>query len=176
MHKPPAWAEPPNGVLPAFSTQRAVLARTEDVLLVADRFLVYPNGIVFTLLLMRREDFDDHGHVPWEVFRRGKGVGLPDDFIRIGMLFSDGSKWTNLTDRHPYGEEEVEGPVVMGRSGGGGGRMWEMSYWVWPLPPPGELTFVVSWPAEGVPEHQIEIDADEFIRLAPSADRVWPDT
>lgn len=45
------------------------MARTDDILLAVDRFLVYPNGVVFTLLLLGREDFGGHGHVPWEAFR-----------------------------------------------------------------------------------------------------------
>lgn len=175
-HVPPVWAEPPHGVLPSVSTQRAVLANTEDVLVAADRFLVYPNGVVFTLTMMRREEPDERDHhPPWEMFGRRRSKELPDEMIRLGILFSDGSKWTNVTDRHPFGEEDVEGPVVMGRGGGGGGRVWEMGYWVWPLPPPGPLTFVVSWPAEGVAEHRVQVDADEFIELAPGAERVWPE-
>lgn len=174
-HDAPVWAEPPHGVLPSFSTQRAVLAQTDDVVVTADRFLVYPTGLVFTLTLMQREYIDGHHDVPWEVFRRRKEDELPDDFLRFGILFADGSKWTNLADRHPYQGEEIEGPVVMGRGGGGGGRIWEMSYWVWPLPPSGALTFVMSWPAEGVAERQAEIDADEFIQLASQAERIWPE-
>lgn len=175
-HKPPAWSGPPDGVLPAFSTQRVELARTDSVVLVVDRFLVYPNGLVFTLLLMRRQDHDDHGHVPWEMLHRHKGTDLPDDFVRFGILFEDGTKWTNLTDRYPHREDEIDGPVVMGRGGGGGGKLWEMSYWMWPLPAPGKLTFVVAWPAESIAEQQVELEADELRQLAAHAEQIWADS
>lgn len=171
--EPPVWSGPPAGVLPGFSAQRAVLARTDDVLLSVDRLLVYSNGVVFTLMLMRREDRDDFGPVPGMLGRRPR-PDLPSDFLRLGILFGDGSKWTNLEGRYPDEESEVSGPVVVAQGGGGGGKLWQTSFWVWPLPPPGRLAFVVSWPAEGIEEQMVELDADEIRERAVDAEQVWP--
>jgi hypothetical protein len=86
------------------------------------------------------------------------------------MLFSDGTKWTNLDWRYPSHDEEPSGPVVSGRGGGGGGDEWEMGYWVWPLPPEGEMTFVASWPLRNIPEQRATVDASE-LRHAPKTPR-----
>jgi hypothetical protein len=46
-------------------------------------------------------------------------------------------------------EAEPEGPVPSQGGGGGSDDYWESSFWLWPLPPPGPLAFVVEWPAKG---------------------------
>lgn len=171
----PVWAGPSERVLPAISTQRAILARTDEVLLSVDRFLVYPTGIAFTLMLLRRSDHVCHDNVPWEMFGRPVGDELPDDFMRFGLLFADGTTWTNVGDRFPRPDGEVTGPVVIGQGGGGGGRSWRMRYWTWPLPAPGDLTFVVSWPAEGIDEQRAKVDGREFHQLLGQTEQIWPE-
>ncbi len=151
------------------------MARTDSVLVAVDRFRVYPNGLDFTIALIRREDEDDHRHVPWELFRRRNKAEVPDEFMRLGILFADGSKWTNLERWIPGDDEDVSGPIVMDRGGGGGGKLWEMSYWLWPLPPPGDITFVVSWPSEGIAEQTVTLDAAELRQRAADAEQIWTD-
>ena len=42
------------------------------------------------------------------------------------------------------------------------------------LPPPGPLAFVVEWPARGIPETRVEIDASLVLEAADRAAPVWP--
>jgi hypothetical protein len=56
----------------------------------------------------------------------------------------------------------------------GGERVWDQSYWVWPLPPDGPLTFVVEWPAHGVPLTQARVEAAMIRRAAAQDERLWP--
>jgi hypothetical protein len=170
----PEWAGPPRGVLPAHTPQRAVIFRTDDVFLAVDRLLVYPAGLEFTLVLLMRDSNYELQDIPWELHRRPRAGELPDDFIRFGLVLADGSKWTNLDWREPWGEAEVTGPIVSGRGGGGGGDAWEMSYWLWPLPPEGEITFVASWPVHGIPESTATIDSTELRERATEAENIWP--
>jgi hypothetical protein len=151
-----------------------VIFRTDDVFLVVDRLLVYPNGLEFTLVLLMRDSNYELQDVPWELHRPPRGAELPDDFLRFGLVFADGSKWTNLDWRTPWDQGEISGPVVFGRGGGGGGDSWEMSYWLWPLPPEGEITFVGSWPLHGVPESTSTVDATELRERATEAEEIWP--
>ena len=151
-HPPrPEWFGPPEGVLPGFSSQRAVLIKTTDIVLVAHRFAVYPNGFTFDLLaLLRNTESND---LPWEFHYHKDMTDFPETLLRLGIAFSDGSSWSNLD-----GWERTDpstpppSPFVTGHGGGGGGGKWHQEYWVWPLPPEGPLEFFVSWPSEGIEE------------------------
>jgi hypothetical protein len=35
-------------------------------------------------------------------------------------------------------------PSLIDHGGGGGGRTFEMNYWLTPMPPPGDLTIIVA--------------------------------
>ena len=59
--------------------------------------------------------------------------------------------------------------------GGGGGRRYDMRYWVWPLPPPGPVAFVCEWPAFGIPESRAELDARLILDAAARAVESWPE-
>jgi hypothetical protein len=57
--------------------------------------------------------------------------------------------------------------------GGGGGARWDMSFWLWPLPPPGRLAFVVEWPSEGIGETRVETDASLLRDAAARSEELW---
>jgi len=138
-----------------------------------DRLLVYPNGLEFRLVLLVRDSNHDLHDIPWGLPRGRRGSELPDEFIRFGLLLADGSKWTNLDGREPWDEDEVTGPVVSELGGGGGGESWEMSFWLWPLPPAGEVNFVASWPLHGIRESTTTVDATELRERATEAEEIW---
>jgi hypothetical protein len=169
----PVWSGPPPGVLPGYSSQRAVVFKTQDTLLVVHRFLAYPDGLEFTLSLLLKDASHELGDIPWELHRHLRGGSIPDELLRFGILFGDGSKWTNLDWRSPSPEEEPIGPIVSGRGGGGGGHSWEMGYWIWPLPSEGKMTFVASWPLRDIPEQQADVDATEIRARAEEAETIW---
>lgn len=171
-HDQPEWAAPPRGVLPSVSTQRAVLVHTDDLALVVQRFSVYPNGVTFELLCERRTPDRPEDRFLWEL-RYPPAGALPDTFVRFGVVFGNGSSWSNL-DPAPGAHPRV--PVVWGQGGGGGGGQWRQEYWVWPLPPDGPLTFVLSWPSEGIDEVSAEVDATELRERATEAEILWPDS
>jgi hypothetical protein len=45
--------------------------------------------------------------------------------------------------------------------------------WLWPLPPPGPLTFVFTWAERGVAETQTHIDARELRDAVGQAEQLW---
>jgi hypothetical protein len=47
-------------------------------------------------------------------------------------------------------------------------------YWIWPLPPPGAVTFVCEWPKLEIPETQATIEGEALREAAGRAERVWP--
>ena len=120
----PPWFGPPRGVIPGYSAQQAVIFRTGSAILMADQFLVYPAGAEFTLSLWLPPGNEEWFDCPWELHHRhgrGRSDPAPEELLRFGILYPDGSKWTNLQWSFPGVEEEPTGPVVIGRGGGGGG-------------------------------------------------------
>lgn len=45
--------------------------------------------------------------------------------------------------------------------------------WLWPLPPPGLLSFITDWPATGVTETTTTVDAGELIDAASRSEQLW---
>jgi hypothetical protein len=101
---------------------------------------------------------------------------LPPEFLRLGVQFADGDVATNLgRPSFPSPDSEPTGPVLLSDGGGGGGRRYDMRYWLWPLPPPGPVSFVCEWPARGIPESRAELDAQLILRAAERAIHLWPE-
>jgi hypothetical protein len=161
-------------VLPGYDPQRAILVRTPDVIVVAGKFDAYPTGVTFSIDLQLRAVTYDFEHVPWELHHRaGLADGLPDDLLRLGILYADGSTWSNLDARYADFDSAPPAPFVMSRGGGGGGNRWSMEQWLWPLPPAGPLTFVAEWPRYGIAETRAVIDATALRSAADSAVDLW---
>ena len=59
--------------------------------------------------------------------------------------------------------------------GSGGPRSYDMSMWVWPLPPPGPVAFVCEWAAESIALTRREIDAEPILDAARRSEAMWPD-
>jgi len=182
--RPPPWHGPPSNVLGGFVPIRLLLARTEHGLLSADGLNAYPTGFAFALVVQARPSEDDR-LLDWDPFspprRRGiqrrdpRSPGIAPEVLRFGIQFSDGSKATNLRPPQPTPNESPTGPVLICHGGGGGGTEWRLSYWTWPLPPPGPLTFVCEWPARGIPLSRVEMDAGLILDAAKEAEVLWPD-
>lgn len=165
------WDGPPRGVLPGYSSQRATIFRTDQSILLVNDFRVYPIGLTFSLNLVLRKRNEDLADMPWDLHRRRRVPDpLPDDLLRFGILFANGSKWTNLGRQIPDPRHEPDRPVVRGQGGSGGDESWRTDFWMWPLPTDGPLTFVASWPAYDVPESTATIDGAELRRCAEAAE------
>jgi hypothetical protein len=173
---PPEWLGPGHGVLPGYLPDRLVLFRTPDVVMTVGRFDVYPTGIELTLeLMLRAEDDDGWSHLPWEARRPlpASDHEIPDELLRLGVIYADGSTWSNLDAVPRSLDEAPPAPVVFGRGGGGGGGSWSMRHWLWPLPPPGPLTFVAEWPRFATGECHATIDAARLLAAGEQAETLW---
>lgn len=143
--------------------------------MLAGRFDVYRTGVEFTIELQLREDDDELMNMPWELHggRRQRDDVLPDDFMRLGVVFADGSSWSNIDSVFPTSDEPPPGPFMMPRGGGGGGASWAMNQWLWPLPPAGPLTFIAEWPKYRIGESTATVDAHELRESAERAEDLW---
>lgn len=172
----PEWLGPADNVLPSPFPLWLELARTNRVAIHIHAGNAYPNGFGFLLTLRLREqrrgvrEHPFHGwHEAWET-----GV-IPDEALRFGIEFADGSKATVFGGHRFFAAtDRPEGPVLIQRGGGGGMHTWEMRFWTWPLPPAGSVAFVAEWPAEAIELTRGEIDGAVIRAAAEQAETLWP--
>ncbi|MQY07122.1 hypothetical protein [Actinomadura macrotermitis] len=181
----PPWVGPGEDVLGVTVPIGRILARTGNVVIALPHATVYPTGVLFDVrLAARREGLGDDAWDDLETTFFGHDMprrrrGLPDTLCRYGVRLSDGAKATTV-DSDPSDEGEPSGPVLTEHGGGGcggGGRTLEGSnaYWLWPLPPEGPLQFVVEWPAAGIEETSLELDATALVAAAADVVPLWPE-
>jgi hypothetical protein len=167
-YRPPAWAGPPENVLPAAVALDAVLGQTEETAVAVIDARAYPTGLALGLSVVRRTA-PPPGAPPGPFFSFGpRAEGDP----RFGVRFADGRRAVlEGAPRHTGGPD-----IRLSAGGGGGGsRRWDMHLWLWPLPPAGPLTLAFVWPAEGIDEHVVAIDAEPIRAAAARAVELWPD-
>jgi hypothetical protein len=175
----PPWVAPPRGMLPGVVALELVLARTEQVAVCVSRLAAYTTGFEFELRTVsapgqRELEFDPMLFGPHRHRHGGGREGPPDEMLRFGVQFANGAKATNTGGFDPR-DDPPEGPVMHGGGGGGGGGDWRQDEWVWPLPPPGPLTFVCEWRAAGIPLTRSDIDAQLILDAAGRAKAIFPD-
>jgi hypothetical protein len=180
------WWQAPRNELGVSTALRVTLARTEDVAVALLDAVAYSTGLSFTLVVVQRAASEPFPGEPFEHlfghFRPGRRYGeeLPPELLRFGVQFSDGRKATTLGWGGAVaffgGDEEAEpeGPVLSQGGGGGDDDHWESSFWLWPLPPPGPLAFVVEWPAKGIELTRHDVDAGPLLEASSRSEPLWP--
>ena len=150
-------------MVPGVVADRIVLYRGADVAATLMGFEAYPTGLSMTLHVTGRGPFWNiaipvHGH-------------QPGPLLRFGMAMSDGRRATfDGWRRPPPMWDDTPDMVLLPRGGGGGSdRPWQMRFWLWPLPPPGDLTFAVEWASGDIPESVVTVDSAPFRDAAGEA-------
>lgn len=185
--EPAIWFQPPSDELATLVPDRRVLARTDEgVVLLLSHIDAFNEGCSFRIRVSahRRDEIpDDDWHELHETMmgghrfaRRRSSGALPDDLLRFGVQFTDGSKATTTGAPWPHQRDQApEGYVLLQHGGGGSGsdRLVTSSWtlWLWPLPPPEPFDFVFSWPALGIDLTRVEIAGQ---RIAEAAGRTRP--
>ena len=175
-HRNPEWFGPPENVVGVTVPLDLTLARTDKLALAVPAATAYPNGIEFEVVLLVREQFRDP--FEWHPFHASmRGAEFSPKTLRLGVQFADGQKATSVDTpffpRDP--DERPSGPLLMPRGGGGGGRRWDVSFWLWPLPPPGSLALVCEWPARDIALTRVEVDNEQLLGASQRAAPLWPD-
>lgn len=172
----PAWQGSPDGALPATVAAELLVARNDRAVVFVGRCAVYPEGFEFDVRVLAADD--EVGLDPslnGVYLRPGTGPeGTYPTMLRFGVEFADGRKATNV-GQDSRCEGEPQSPVLWGQGGGGSGSSWRQTFWMWPLPPPGPLSFVCEWPAAGIPLSRAQIDGESIIDAAARAQTIFPD-
>jgi hypothetical protein len=157
----PEWYGPPEGWLGGYVPVRIILARTPDVVVSLGPLEAFPDGVSFELRTTTRQISD--GHDPLE---RSSGG------LRLGVALADGSKWQGgQAARFP--SRPATGPILVPGGGGGSDHNYTQNFWLWPLPPPGPVTFALTWPGAGIDEVTTQIDAALLRTAATQAQKLW---
>jgi hypothetical protein len=167
----PEWAGPPDGVLPTTVPVERIVARTDAAVVYLGALTAYPTGFQFDVFVLT--DGSDPELDPFDFGYRetGRRTGeIQPGLLRLGFAFADGTKATNTGayfNRYDESDRAPDAPVMAGGHGGGNEGSWLGTLWVWPLPPPGPLQFVCEWPAAGIPQTRLDLDAGTLLDAAP---------
>lgn len=148
-----------------------VLVRSESAVAALHHFEAYPTGLRFELVTAAPVDAYDPlirprppglASLAPQEGRRRPPPGSPTSLLRpdtprIGVRFADGR--TAASGTTPTAEEASDRPRFHGFGGLGVGTVFRRTMWLWPLPPPGPLTWFFTWPWLDVDEVSVEVDA-----------------
>jgi len=182
--EPEPWFGAPRNELGAPVPLRVVLARTDQVAVAVVGVTAYTAGLSLTLAVRWRrvsgdEDIYREQEFPFDFRARWRPGELPPELLRFGVQFSDGRKATSVGGGTPFGDGIGQRPTrpILSESGGGGSEgEWDQDYWLWPLPPPGALTFAVEWPSKGLELTMHEVDAGPILEAAELSEPLWPES
>jgi hypothetical protein len=181
-HQVPDWRGPPAGALPGVVALELVLAQTPAIVIYISYLQAYSVGFAFDLIVVTDPSEDQQLDLSAALFdhhhRRGPSSdstqALASERLRLGVEFADGRKATN-TGTSLRAQSPPPGPVMHSGSGGSSGNTANQEQWVWPLPPPGPVTFVCEWPAAEIALIRREIDGDLIRDAAGRARTPFPD-
>jgi hypothetical protein len=179
----PGRAFPPENEVPSAVPISAVLGRTDDVAVALVGVLAYTTGLTFDLVVrLRTTPQGSSGHRVHEML---SGSWHDDDSdaeqqFLIGFQYVDGRTATNLPTRWLAGPADEDGkpdeahPLLTTSSGSGGGRSYDQTYWLTPLPPPGPVLVVCTWPGFDIPESRTTLDGALIADAGSLAVTLWP--
>jgi hypothetical protein len=163
------WAEPPPGWAGGWVSWRFVLLRSPDCYCVVSDFEAFETGVEFSVAARVRPGADLGARRPGPPISRGVGAG---EGALLGIGLADGTKAV-LGRPFNLHEEPPPGPLLLARGGGGNREDWQSRIWFWPLPPPGPMRFVMSWPKLNLGDSEVTADANVLIEAAAKAERLW---
>lgn len=131
-------------------------------------FTAFSTGLWFTLCVRHRDLIREKPtRMPIHPLERPDG-------LHFGLQLADGGKATTVERLQP-GEPPSTPHLAKRGVQGLGGRGFDADLWLWPLPPPGPLAFIVEWPEQGIPLTRREIDAQLILAAAARVEQLWPD-
>lgn len=179
----PSWWRPGDLELPGGLDWVTVIGSSSNTLVSLESWRVSSQGTVFSLAIRAGERGRRARRALWTALGVHHGRGelamlLPPGGLKFGFEFADGRRVTSLDDggwqTMPEGTSPADyapsHPCLegVGRSTSGAST-WQRDVWLWPLPPPGILTVVCSWPDRDISETRTELNADDLLAASMRA-------
>lgn len=156
----------PENEVPGVATGPLMLARTGDVALQLRPLEVFSTGVRLELvLLLRRSD------VPWperDAFQQF------DSQLFVGVELPGGRKVMPAFPMPWDPRPESDNPALVANGGGGGGRRMALTWFLTPLPEPGDLVVVAAVPGAGLPEARVAVPAAALAEARAEVIELWP--
>lgn len=161
----------PDNEVPVSLALDALIVATGDLAVFVCGMAVYRNGIEFTIEVRARPSrpTGDEDLVSNLVQgRRGEHRFL------VGVEYADGRRCANIDELDVRNPGPPTQPHLQGGGGSGGGNEASATWFLTPLPPPGELRLYCAWPAVGIDETVTSLDADRILEAATRVRELWP--
>ncbi len=172
---------PPDNELPAGVGLSVLLGRTGDVAVGIGQIEAFSTGFQFTMavrLRKARPEYAGGGLFMLIGAHARPGIEIPlENRLLLGLEYPDGHRASTLQDVRmlgPAGVPDDQELVLAQQGGGGGDQSVDQRYWVSPLPPEGPVTFVLAWPAFGLPESRTVVDGAAIRAAADRSQLLWP--
>ncbi|MDA8332184.1 MAG: hypothetical protein M0027_13490, partial [Candidatus Dormibacteraeota bacterium] len=167
----PPWAGPPDNVLPAPFGDRLLMGQSEQAAVAVFGAQACATGFGVDIVAKWRQPGrpEPVRHGLYFDPRRGP------DALRFEIHFADGRVARGANPGEDPSDPDPRFPRLSPQHGFGSNGQWVQHMWVWPLPPPGPITFVCAWPVLGISETQAIVDADAILAAAAGATPLWPD-
>lgn len=164
----------PNNEMPGCVPIEAMLASSEDVAIFVCALSVYRHGVDLTVEVRARPGRpvnDQADFLGSAIFGHGS-EGQP---LRLEVEFADGRRTSDVHVTEPSsGDPRQQQPRLWSSGGGGDDRSASASWFLTPLPPPGDLRIACAWPSRGVPETITTLSAEPILSAAARARELWP--
>jgi len=188
----PAWYAPPAEEMGTVMISDLVLARSPNVAIALPTIRAFGTGCLLNLEIVTRRrslPLADFQTLQMSLFPHMipgvGGRGLPDNLLRFGVRFADGTKVTTVGQRFDLARlprDPPPGPqlsLMLGgaslRSGDDDEGLITMGLWLWPSPPPETFELGVEWPAGGIELSIATLDGAAIASAAERSVPYWPD-
>lgn len=168
--------QPPENEIPAAVAISTLLARTDEVAIGLIGAHAYTHGLRFNLAVrFRREPRGTMAQKSNALLNGYPGEDSAEPLL-LGMEYADGRTVTNFQNPGFRGMPAAGDPAELSLSptgGGGGGRSFDQSLWLTPLPPDGPLLVVCAWSAVGIAECRTILDGTAIAEAGSRAVTLW---
>ncbi len=158
----------PDFEVPGSVAADMILLRTDEVAVALGLLRAYTTGFEFVVDTRARRAGQRH-----RIGGMRRHFALPGDDDeggpRLGLEYSDGRRTEIGPQSRSPDDAAPDALFVRPGSGGGSGRSWHSRFWAYPLPPPGPVSFVATWPEFGIAEARAEIEAETILEAAARA-------
>ena len=153
----------PENEVPGVASAPQVLARNGDAALWLGPVEVFSTGVRLSVhLLLRRSDVAPDT-TAWGGMRE----------VLFGVELRGGQRVV-ADDRPAAWLNDDDGPLLVHNGGGGGGRTFAYTWYLAPLPEPGDLVVVAAFPDGGLPEGRAVVAATDLAAGRAAVVVLWP--